>query len=113
MSKRKEIDLREIGLGYFNRGIEKKIHTLICENLHCRITYTTIQQQKKFKDHYSSLRAHHAGYGNTYDIKVVDKRLFNINSLIKFFKTHNTVLYRRKEREIDSEKYILILKGLK
>ncbi len=105
------IELYQIDLNTFT-GVEGKIRRLIIDKLPCRKKQVgVIEQNKKYNSSQSSLRAEYAGYSKTYEIPIYDY-FYNINTLIKFFKQTKTVMFRRKEVEIDSDKYIKLLQAL-
>jgi len=111
--KMKVIELEQIGLTYHSKGIEKKIHTLISENVKCHISYREEERKKQYKNHNKRQSAFWAGYNDCYIKKIPIKWEYNINSLIKFFKKYNTVMYYRKEIKFDNLSYIKKLEEIK
>ena len=109
-----KISLEDIGLFYYDIGINKKIHTLINENVKCYISYEKIEVEKNYQNNsYSRMKSDYAGYSNTYMKKIPIKWEYNINSLIKFFKSNNKIIYRRKEVEFNNLTYIKQLEEIK
>lgn len=106
------IELEDIGLSYYSTGIEKKIHDLISSSYKPKITYAQEERKKQFRTNSTSLRAYWAGYGDTYTVKIPIKWEYKTSDLIKFFKNNNTVPFRRKEVEFDSQSYIQKIKDI-
>jgi len=107
------VELEKINLSYYDIGVNKKIYELINKNVKCYITYKEVECDVKYEDHNKSRNAYYAGYSKTYLKKVPISWEYNINSLIKFFKTHNKVTFRRKEVEFENLKYIELLKDFR
>lgn len=106
------IELKKIGLDYYSTGIEKKIHDLISSNYKPKITYAKQERKKRYGDQWCRLKAYWAGYSDTYTVKIPIKWEYKSSDLIKFFKNNNTVLFRRKEVEFDSQSYIQKIKDI-
>lgn len=106
------IELREIGLDYYSTGIEKKIHDLASSIINPKITYMKEERKKRFACNWSRLKSYWAGYGDTYTVKIPIKWVYKTSDLIKFFKNHNTVQFRGKEVEFDSQSYIQKIKNI-
>ena len=106
------IELEDIGLSYYSTGIEKKIHDLISSNYKPKITYEKEERKKRYSTNWASLRAYWARYSDTYTVKIPIKWEYKSSDLIKFFKNHNTVVFRRKEVEFDSQSYIQKIKNI-
>jgi len=109
----RNIELEKIGLSYYDKGINKKIHTLINENVKCHITYREEERKIQYEDHNKRQSAYWAGYNEYYMKKIPIKWEYNINSLIKFFKKNDTVIYYRKKVKFDNLLYIKKLEEIK
>ena len=53
------IELEKLGLSYYDIGINKKIHTLINENVKCYITYKKIEVEKTLSINKRRYNGHH------------------------------------------------------
>ncbi|MDP2077820.1 MAG: hypothetical protein Q8J85_07200 [Sulfuricurvum sp.] len=105
------IELTELDLNYYSTGIEKKIHQSIRDNMKEHITYKNFTYNQMLEHPEYEYRSEYNPKNQTY--KVAVKWEYNLNNLIRFFKTNNTVMYKRKFHEFDNQKYLNILLEIK
>lgn len=108
------VRLNDLGLSYYDIGVEKKIYDAITDELDkigtqeiyvyiLRCDLASVSQRQK---------AFRKGYYNKPVACLIDKS-YKIKYLINFFETTNTVMYKRKLVEFDNQKYLEILKNIK
>lgn len=120
MKKRTEVSkgyvrLNDLGLSYYDIGVEKKIYDAITDKLdkiETQEIYVYVLPCELSNNDSRKYKAYRKGYYNNPIACIIDKS-YKIKYLIKFFETTNTVMYKRKLVEFDNQKYLEILKNIK
>lgn len=106
------IELKQIGLDFYSTGVQKKICDLIASTYKPKVSYQEAERNKNFKSNHSSLKASLAGYSSTYTAKVPTKWEYKTTDLKAFFTKNQTIPFRKKPVEIESNLYILKIEAI-